>query len=968
MPVDTSERNFQSQIIEHLCNTGYRQRSATDFDKSLVLDPEMAVQFVQMTQKLKWQKWEKMTGERAREQFLYRLDSELKRKGTIEVIREGFKEMGIQFDLFYPAPHNSLNPNLAELFGLNIWSVIEEVKYQPQELGNRIDLVLFVNGIPIITVELKNTFSQGVEKAMSQYRKDRDPQEKIFTRCLVHFAMSDQKVYMTTKLAGEKTRFLPFNIDSTNPQPENDFATAYMYKDVWQAHSLARLLSHYIFWEEGDGNKDGQYIFPRFHQRGAVDSLLSTARPSENYLIQHSAGSGKTKTIAWLAHGLLNAYDESNNRLYNMVIVVSDRKVIDEQLQEQVQAIEKRRGVVEKIDKNSAQLAEAIQSGANIVVTTVQKFPFVIDELADIEDRSYAIIVDEAHSSQSGENARHLRQAITTSSLDEAEQAELAELTQGEQELYQEMARSKGVPNASFFAFTATPKQKTLELFGTKQDDGAYRPFHMYSMRQAIEEGFIKDVLENYVSYPSYFQLMKKVETDPQYDKKHATRLLRNMVEKHPATIDRKSRIMVNHFLEFSSAEMRGKAKAMVVTRSRFHAVEYKKAIDRVLKEQGIEMKTLVAFSGTVPHDGIEYTEKGMNKLPDKMSIQQALKTDPYRILIVANKFQTGFDEPMLQTMYVDKMLNGVAAVQTLSRLNRIHPDKKRTLVIDFANDPEVIQKAFLPYYGETYLKEGTDPHKLYELEDALYGFLLFDRTTVEDFIREYKSLDRTANQNRLAQYLRPATAAFEVLEKEQQLDFRSRLKRFISMYSFLSQLITYHDFDLERLYVYSQFLMKYLPTINEPLPFSVLQDTDLALYRLEPKDARQIHLIEDGELNPMSSGNSYVTDSIQEKLSLIVQDLNAVYGADTWSDDDKVLVSRVYADISDDEEFATTVRHNSRESVEAVFEERFNKALGNILEKNAEFYHRIIDDNQLKTKLKQTLLDRLYVDMKDRE
>ncbi|UTB33882.1 MAG: type I restriction endonuclease [Methanobacterium sp. ERen5] len=508
--------------------------------------------------------------------------------------------MGCYFKLFYPKPNNSKNPDLFKHFGQNIFSVIDELEYQEKENGNRIDLVIFINGIPILTIELKDTFSQGVENAIKQYRNDRDGHEKIFKRCLVHFAMSDEKIFMATKLQGNETRFLPFNKGLENPIVENDYKTSYLYNDILQINKLSKLISNFIFIE----NKDGKCtpIFPRYHQLDCVNQLLADCAPGQNYLIEHSAGSGKTKTIAWLAHGLLNKFDSLNERVYDMIIVVSDRKVIDGQLQNQVKDIEKVKGIVEKIDTNSKQLGEALKTGSNIVVTTIHKFHYILDEVKDMPTRNYAVIIDEAHSSQTGTMARNMRQSLNTNSLDEAEMLDYVDDDVGK-ELLKEIESFRNLNNISFFAFTATPKPKTLEMFGTMDESGQYRPFHVYSMEQAIKEGFILDVLENYLTYQTYFNLVKTIEDDPDFEEKKAKRVLRKFVEEHRHAIRMKTEIMMDHFMNSTKNKIRGKARAMVVTRSRLHAVLYKQAFDKYIKENDYPIKTLVAFTGEVEHD-----------------------------------------------------------------------------------------------------------------------------------------------------------------------------------------------------------------------------------------------------------------------------------------------------------------------------------------------------------------------------
>ncbi len=654
MNADISEKRFQEDIINHLESTGYRRRNSHKYyEKATCLDPEMVLNFIWSTQPKEWKKWQGVYGVKSEDKFFYRLVSEIENKGTIHVLRYGFKDAGVDFKLFFPQPNNGKNPDLFEKFEGNIFSVIDELEYQDKEYGNRIDLVIFINGLPLLTIELKDTFSQGVENAMKQYRKDRDPREKIFQRCLVHFAMSDQKIYMTTKLEGSKTYFLPFNKALENPEVRNDYRTCYLFNDVLQVNKLSKLITNFIYIEEDDGKKTP--IFPRYHQLDCVNLLLGDCDPGKNYLISHSAGSGKTKTIAWLAHGLMNKFDDLDERVYDVIIVVSDRKVIDKQLQDQVKAIEKVKGIVEVIEKDSDQLAEALKTGSNIVVTTIHKFPYVLEKTHDLPGRNYAVIIDEAHSSQTGSLARKMKEVLSTNSLEEAEVID--DVTdEVEDDILREIESFRDLDNISFFAFTATPKNKTLEMFGTVNELGEYYPFHVYSMKQAIAEHFILDVLKYYLTYPSYFKLIKTIEDDPEFEENKAKSLIRKFVELHRHAIRMKTEIILDHFINSTIKKINGQARAMMVTSSRLAAVLYKNAFDKYIKESNYSIKTLVAFTGTIIHDGQEYTEKSMNDL-DNESIVNAFVKDPYRILIVANKYQTGFDQPLLHTMYVDKSL-----------------------------------------------------------------------------------------------------------------------------------------------------------------------------------------------------------------------------------------------------------------------------------------------------------------------
>ena len=662
------------------------------------------------------------------------MSAEVAKRGTIDVLRHGIKDMGCKFQLAYFRPASGLNPETQQLYQANQFSIIRQLHYSQQD-EKSLDLVLFLNGLPIFTTELKNPFTgQTVKNAIGQYKRDRDPREPIFLfrRCLAHFAVDPDLVYVTTKLAGPNTWFLPFNRGkyggAGNEPSAFDFATAYLWKEVWSRDSVLDLVQHFLHVvedEDDKGKKTGKrtLLFPRYHQLDTVRRLIRAAKQDgagKQYLIQHSAGSGKSNSIAWLAHQLSSLHDASSCRVFDSIIVLTDRRVLDRQLQRTVRSFEQTLGLVENIDQTSKQLREALEEGKTIIVSTLQKFPQIAGQISDLPGNRFAVIIDEAHSSQSGETAKGWKSVLSVSSLEEAEKADaVVEKDDLEDKIVAEMKKRGRIPNVSMFAFTATPKPKTLELFGTKRADGRFEPFSLYTMRQAIEEGFILDVLANYTTYKAYWSLLKKIKDDPRYDRKKANALLRSFVDLHQATIDKKVAIMVDHFAEHGYHEIGNKGKAMIVTRSRLHAVRYKRAVDAHIKKKGHPFKALVAFSGTVKDAGIDHTEANMNGFPETQTAA-TFKRDEYRILVVANKFQTGFDQPLLHTMYVDKKLGGVNAVQTLSRLNRVHPDKESTCVLDFANEAEDIQKGFAPYYDRTLLSEATDPNLLYDLQTKL--------------------------------------------------------------------------------------------------------------------------------------------------------------------------------------------------------------------------------------------------------
>ncbi|HEX9641412.1 MAG TPA: type I restriction endonuclease, partial [Candidatus Krumholzibacteria bacterium] len=703
------------------------------------------------TQPKEWAKLKQHHGAAVKEQFLRRLAAEIERRGALDVLRQGIKDSGCKFRLAYFRPASGLNEETRRLHAANLFAVVRQLRYSEKN-EKSLDLVLFLNGIPIFTAELKNPLNgQDVEDAIRQYKTDRDPREPLlaYGRCLAHFAVDPDLVYVTTQLAGPKTRFLPFNQGKFGgagnppvPPTQNGYATGYLWEETWARDSvldLIRQFIHEVEEEDEKGRKIGKrsLIFPRYQQLDAVRRLVAHARGAgtgQRYLIQHSAGSGKSFTIAWLAHQLATLHDARDRRVFDSIVVITDRRVLDRQLQSTMRQFEQTLGVVENIDTTSRQLKDALESGKTIIVTTLQKFPVIAKEIGELPGRRFALIVDEAHSSQSGESTKSLKAVLSAGTLEAAEKEE-AEAATPEEELEStilaEMEKRGRLPNLSTFAFTATPKPKTLELFGTRCADGKFAPFHLYSMRQAIEEGFILDVLANYATYKAYWRLLKKVEHDPRYDKKKAEYLLRSFVELHPHAIGEKVKVCVEHFAAKVQGEIGGKAKAMIVTRSRLHAVRYRRAVDAYVAERGYPFKALVAFSGTVADAGGPYTESGMNGFPEAQTAK-TFEQPEYRFLIVANKFQTGFDQPQLHTMYVDKKLGGVNAVQTLSRLNRTHPEKKGTTVLDFANDSDEIKAAFEPYYETTLLSEATDPNLLYEAQSRLGAFPVYAQPDVD--------------------------------------------------------------------------------------------------------------------------------------------------------------------------------------------------------------------------------------------
>ena len=948
---------------------GYCKHLSEEYDKPLCLIPEDVLNFIYATQPKEWDKFKKQHEGDARTPFLQRLASELRTRGTLHVLRKGIKANGCRFQLAYFIPSSGLNYDLLSLYGANLFSEIRQLHYSEKN-NNSLDLVLFLNGLPIFTAELKNPFTgQNAEDAVKQYRVKRDPREPLFAfgRCLVHFAVDPELVYMTSHLEGQSTRFLPFNQGNKggagNPASWKGFATAYLWESIWARNSVLNLLQHFIqeIEEQDDkGRKTGKrsLIFPRYHQLDAVRRLVADAReqgPGQRYLIEHSAGSGKSNSISWLAHQLSVLHDSLDQRVFDSIIVITDRRVLDKQLQQTVQQFEQTLGVVENIEKTSGQLKDALEGGKTIIVTTLQKFPVIVDQIESLKGNRFAVIIDEAHSSQSGESTKSLKSILTIGNMDDVDKEETEEGEDLEDRIADVMKKRGRLPNVSYFAFTATPKPKTLELFGTRRSDGRYEAFSLYTMRQAIDEHFILDVLENYTTYKTYWSLLKKIETDPHYDRTKATLLLKSFVDRHEQTIAKKVAIMVEHFTGQVAHQIDGKAKAMIVTRSRLHAVRYKHAVDKYLKDHGYAYKALVAFSGTVHDKGIDYTESNMNGFSDTKTAE-IFKQDPYRILIVANKFQTGFDQPLLHTMYVDKKLGGVNAVQTLSRLNRTYPGKNETMVLDFANEAEEIEKAFAPYYEKTLLSEGTDPNLLYDLQTKLASYHLYSEDDVNRFATIY--FDPKGTQDKLYAVLAPVVDRYSDAVAEEKADFKGHLTDYVRLYAFLSQIITFVDTDLEKLYTFGRLLLRKLPASLERLPLEIQQNIDIESYRIKQMSKGSITLPRGAkELEPIGPKEIYTLGHNElELLSQILRDLNEHFGTD-FTEEDKLCLVEIEQRLAYNTALEASVRVNPPENARLTFDLVVNDLLQDMIDGHFKFYKHVNDDPDFA----KTLLDLLF-------
>jgi type I restriction enzyme R subunit len=975
---NTKEINFEDTVFDHLKNSQlYTHRQSQNFNLDYLLDKEQLEKFIRNTQPDIWKKLEKQFPENPMEAVAKEFAKLRDKRGILNLIREGFVLQGASIKLIAFKPASNLNPNHLKKYQANQFSVIRQVHYSSKYPDKSLDLVIAINGIPLITLELKNEFTgQNITHAVEQYSKRRDSKDPLLKNCLVHFAVDNNTVLMTTKLENGNTTFLPFNRDTQNPIIPDKFASSYLWEEVLQADSLLEMLNNYIFYEEDEKTKEISTIFPRYHQRDCVRQLLADVKQNgtgHNYLIQHSAGSGKSKTIAWLAHQLANLFGDDQEPIFDSIIVITDRIVLDKQLQKQIKDFEKINGNVKTIRRGSRELIQALTDGDKIIISTLQKFGYIGD-LAQLNGKRFAIIVDEAHSSQSGENIKDLKLSLTTNEalkkIIDKDEENTEPKDSVEAELEKIIKSRQKLPHLSFFAFTATPKPKTLKLFGIPDPNqtSGYRPCHEYTMRQAIEEGFILNVLDNYITKNTYFELIQNenAEDDKDFEKLKAKRLLLNEVNKHPYAIASKSHLMLSHFMDSTIHKINGKAKAMLVTSSRAHAVLYKLEFDKIIKEQGYNIQTLVAFSGTVEIELEKYTEDSMNP-PKVKDIAEEFKKLQYKILIVANKFQTGFDQPLLHTMYVDKALGGVATVQTLSRLNRIANGKKDTLVIDFANKEEDIKKDFQNYYQTTTLEDAIDTQKIYNLKYEIEKADVFSKEDVTQFIE--KSLRKKVKSEVLsADFRKIIDENYVPLDPEDKKQFRDNLNKYIRQYAFISQIIIFTDIDLEKFYLFVKLLYKYLPYEKATLPLEIIQMVNMDKYRVEEidekKDKFSIKLdTEDATLTNKEGDGHTSPPAPTAVLETIIKEINEKYSVDL-GDDDKV-VKEVYKSLKEDEGLISTLRANNIEDVKKM---KLLESIEDALLQNAEppivFLNKLTNDkgfaNHVVSKFFNLLMDEL--------
>ncbi len=992
-----AEIAYESVIETYLLNHTYQTIDKHSYDKEKAIFPQTALDFIKATQQKEWSKLEALLGNNTEEQVITDLCKWMDIHGSLSTLRHGFKCYGrTLYVAFFKATH-TMNPELEQSYSENFLGITRQLQYASKNTKS-LDVTLSLNGIPVATLEIKNPMTgQTIEEAKSQYAADRDPRELLFEfkrRTLVHFAVDTEQVAMTTRLAGNATYFLPFNKgvkgSAGNPaDPKGrSYKTAYLWEEVLQRDSFLDLLARFIhlqieekLTDEGRKIKKETMIFPRYHQLEAVRQLVAAAQSNgvgNNYLVEHSAGSGKSNTIGWLAHRLASLHNTTNQKIFDSVIVITDRVVLDKQLQDTIYQFEHKRGVVEKIDESSRQLAEALESSVPIIITTLQKFPFVSRQLIKMAEergetasgllptKRFAVIIDEAHSSQGGESAIDVKEVLGGEDLAaEARRRADEEGANKMEELYRSMVKRGKQSNISFFAFTATPKHKTIKVFGSNNE-----PFHKYTMRQAIDEGFILDVLKSYTTYATYYRLVKKSETDPQVERKKAARALARFLKLHPHNIAQKTEVIVEHFNAVTRHKIGGHAKAMVVTGSRLEAVRYKQSFDSYIKGKGYAIKSLVAFSGVVIDDKVEgknYTEEAMNNGTKERELPERFATPEYHVLLVADKYQTGFDQPLLHTMYVDKRLAGIQAVQTLSRLNRTHPLKEDTFILDFVNDREEIRQAFKTYYDGAQVGEEVDPALLYRVQNELAQTGIYLAENIDRFCLVYfkpKQKQSPADHEAMNAALDPAVSRFAVLMEEHEENaelFRSKLTAFKNLYSFLSQIIPYQDSDLEKLFVFLRHLSSKLPkrkTTNYEFDDSVR----LQYYRLQK--------ISEGSIN-LNEGNGYKLDGPTEvgtgmahedpmPLSRLVDIINDRFGTD-FNQADQYFFDQIVETAILEESLIKAAEANPVDKFELLFKNVLENLFVERIDQNEEIFARFMNDHTFQKLVTTWLASQAY-------
>ena len=971
---NTKESGLESLIVKWLVEqNGYEEGTNADYNKEYAVDETRLFRFLGDTQPREMDKLGVFKSDAKKRQFLNRLSGEIAKRGIIDVLRNGVKVYPADLIMFYLTPTEN-NEQARIMYEKNIFSVTRQLRYSQDAGKLALDVCLFINGLPVITMELKNQLTkQNTENAVRQYKEDRDFHDILFSfkRCMVHFAVDDATIQFCTKLAGKDSWFLPFNKGyddgAGNPPNPDGLMTDYLWKDILTKGKLSKIIENYAqVIEEVDEEtkkKSVKQIWPRYHQLDCVEKLLSDVKENgvgKKYLIQHSAGSGKSNSIAWLAHQLIGL-EQDGHPMIDSVLVVTDRRILDKQIRNTIKQFMQVKNTVVWAE-HSGDLRKAIQDGKRIIISTIEKFPYIISEIGqEHKDNKFAVIIDEAHSGQSGRNSANMNLALSGMATDDH--------ADNEDKINAMMEGRKLVSSASYFAFTATPKNKTEEMFGVPyEEDGEikHRPFHVYTMKQAIQEGFILDVLRNYTTIDSWYKIMKTVEDDPMFDKKRAQKKLRAFVEGNPEVIAKKAAMMVDHFHEqvVAKKKLGGKARAMIVTASIPRCVEYYYAINKCLSERHSPYKTIVAFSGEHKYNGAEpaLTSAGLNGFPDA-KIPKEFKKDPYRILIVADMFQTGFDEPLLQTMYVDKPLYDIAAVQTLSRLNRACPGKDEVYVLDFANKTSVIEAAFSKFYRTTILSGETDPNKLYDLITLMESYQIYDENDIEKLVELFLS---GAERDRLDPILDACTAIYKQLELDDQIKFKSAAKSFVRTYGFLGAILPYGNVEWEKLSIFLNLLIPKLPSPRgDDLSEGILSTIDLSSYRNEAQEAIAIKLEDaDAEIAPVPAGGvGHIVEPEMDLLSKIIMDFNDMFGNINWNDADNVQrqILAIPEMVSKDKKYQNAMKNSDAQEARTESERALQQVIFSIMADNMELFKQFQDNPSFKKWLSDLVFNLTY-------
>nr|WP_307990634.1 type I restriction endonuclease [uncultured Niameybacter sp.] len=974
MVTNTKESGLEALIVNYLVNHNeYQQGSNDDYNKDYAIDETRLLDFLKLTQPEEVEKLGILNSDHKRAQFLGRLQGEITKRGIIDVLRKGIKIYPANLSMFYMTPSEK-NDVAREMFEKNIFSVTRQLMYSKDNTRLALDFAIFINGLPVITCELKNRLTkQNVEDAVYQYQTDRDNRELLFNfkRCMAHFAVDDNEVKFCTKLEGKKSWFLPFNKGynggAGNPPNPTGIKTDYLWKEIFTKYELANIIENYaqVIEEMDEETKKKKYkqVFPRYHQLAAVKALLYDAKQKgagQKYLIQHSAGSGKSNSIAWTAHQLVGL-EKEGKAIFDSVIVVTDRINLDKQIKNTIKQFMQVSNTVGHAE-HAGDLRKFIAEGKRIIITTVHKFPFILDEMGNQhKGNNFAIIIDEAHSSQSGSMSAKMNMVLSgdyTIEEDETTEDKILKMMEGR----------KMLKNASYFAFTATPKNKTLEMFGIPVLDGdktKHIPFHNYSMKQAVEEGFILDVLKYYTPIQSYYKLAKTIEDDPLFDKKKAEKRLRAYVESNEYAVEQKAEIMVTHFHEqvIARGKIGGKARAMVVTSSIERAIEYYYAIIKCLEKRKSQFKPIIAFSGDKEYQGKTLNEASINGFPSNQ-IEKEFKKEPYRFLVVANKFQTGYDEPLLHTMYVDKVLTDIKAVQTLSRLNRAHQGKYDTFVLDFANDTETIKKSFERYYTTTVLSDETDPNKLYDLITEMEKHQVYTDYHVETIVDLYVN---GADRDKLDPILDVCAELYKQLTEDEQVSFKGSAKAFVRTYGFLGAILPYGNADWEKLATFLNLLISKLPSPQqEDLSKGILESIDLDSYRAEIKKTMSIILEEATEyaVNPVPTGaGGGVVEPELDLLTSILQSFNDIFGNIDWKDIDHVKknIADIPTKVAQDPAYQNAMKNPDKQNARIESDRALNRAVINIMADNMELFKQFNDNPSFKKWLSDLVFDTTY-------